>query len=96
VRALRDDAAPGVYNACDDSELKMGEWFDLIADRAGLPRPPRVARQDAATRIAPQLLSFMSESRRLSNAKLKRAWGLRLAYPTVFDGVPRRIGVATA
>jgi nucleoside-diphosphate-sugar epimerase len=96
VRALRDDAAPGVYNACDDSELKMGEWFDLIADRAGLPRPPRIARQDAATRIAPQLLSFMSESRRLSNAKLKRAWGLRLAYPTVFDGVPRRIGVATA
>ncbi len=96
VRALDADAAPGVYNACDDSELKMGEWFDLIADRAGLPRPPRVARQDAAARIAPGLLSFMSESRRLSNAKLKRAWGLRLAYPTVFDGVPRTIEAATA
>jgi nucleoside-diphosphate-sugar epimerase len=95
ARALRDDAAPGVYNACDDSELKMGEWFDLIADRAGLPRPPRIARKDAAQRIAPQLLSFMNESRRLSNAKLKRAWDLRLAYPTVFEGVPRRIEIAT-
>ena len=95
VRALRDDAAPGVYNACDDSELKMCEWFDLIADRAGLPRPPRIAREDAAQRIAPQLLSFMNESRRLSNAKLKQAWDLRLAYPTVFDGVPRRIEIAT-
>jgi len=96
VQALRADAAPGVYNACDDSELKMGEWFDLIADRAGLPRPPRIARRDAAARIAPELLSFMSESRRLSNAKLKREWGLRLAYPTVFDGVPRVIEAASA
>jgi nucleoside-diphosphate-sugar epimerase len=93
LRALRADAAPGVYNACDDSELKMGEWLDLIADRAGLPRPPRIARAQADARIAPDLLSFMSESRRLSNAKLKRAWGLRLAYPTVFEGVPRRIEI---
>ena len=89
VRALEPDAPPGIYNVADDSELKMGEWFDLVADRFGLARPPRVSRAEAARVIAPMLLSFMSESRRLVNRRLKEALGIRLRYPTVFEGVPR-------
>jgi len=89
VRALEPDAPPGIYNVADDSELKMGEWFDLVADRFGLARPPRVSRAEVARVIAPMLLSFMSESRRLVNRRLKEALGIRLRYPTVFEGVPR-------
>ncbi len=89
VRALEPDAPPGIYNAADDSELKMGEWFDLVADRFGLARPPRVSRAEAARVISPMLLSFMSESRRLVNHRMKDALGIRLRYPTVFEGVPR-------
>jgi len=88
LRALEDDAPAGVYNASDDSDLKMGEWFDFLADRAGLPRPPRIARSEAAGRISPALLSFMSESRRLDNHRLKAVLGVRLRYPTVREGVP--------
>jgi nucleoside-diphosphate-sugar epimerase len=95
VRALEADAPAGIYNASDDSELKMGEWFDLVADRFGLPRPPRVSRAEAARTISPMLLSFMSESRRLANRRLKDVLGVRLQYPTVFDGVPRN-AAATA
>ena len=51
ARALEDDAPAGIYNASDDSELKMGEWFDLVADRAGLPRPPRIARARSRRRV---------------------------------------------
>jgi nucleoside-diphosphate-sugar epimerase len=89
VRALEDDAPAGSYNAADDSALKMGDWFDLVADRCGLARAPRVSRAEAETLIPPGLLSFMRESRRLVNRRLKEALGVRLAYPTVFDGVPR-------
>jgi nucleoside-diphosphate-sugar epimerase len=88
LRALEDEAPAGVYNASDDSDLKMGEWFDFLADRAGLPRPPRIARSEAAGRISPALLSFMSESRRLDNRRLKAVLGVRLHYPTVREGVP--------
>ena len=87
LRALEADAPPGIYNASDDSHLKMGEWFDLLADRAGLPRPTRIARSDAPGRISPELLSFMSESRRLDNTRLKQTLGVRLRYPTVQDGL---------
>jgi nucleoside-diphosphate-sugar epimerase len=87
--AALERATPGaIYNASDDSELRMGDYFDLVADRFGLARPPRIARAVAEKVIPPMLLSFMSESRRLVNARMKRELGVTLAYPTVFEGVP--------
>jgi len=71
-----------VYNVTDDAELKMGGWFDAVADAFRLPRPPRVSWQDAEARIAPMLLSFMSESRRLANTRMKRELRVRLKYAT--------------
>lgn len=87
VRALEDDAPAGIFNANDDSGLRMGEWFDLVADVSGLPRPPRVPRAEAAGKIPPGLLSFMSESRRLDNRRLKEILGVRLRYPNVYEGL---------
>jgi len=87
VRALQDDAPAGTYNASDDTQLKMGDWFDLVADRAGLPRPPRVSRGEAVRLLPPELLSFMEESRRLDNRKLKEVLGFRLRFPTVHAGL---------
>ena len=88
VTALTHADARGIYNAADDTALKMGDWFDLVAERSGLPKPPRIAREEAARSIPPPLLSFMSESRRLVNARMKLELGVRLRYPTVYDGVP--------
>jgi nucleoside-diphosphate-sugar epimerase len=82
VAALYRGRPNRAYNVSDDSELKMGAWFDTVADAFHLPRPPRVAWEEAERHIAPALLSFMSESRRLSNARLKRELRLRLAHPT--------------
>ena len=70
------------YNITDDAQMKMGGWFDAVADAFHLPRPPRVSWEEAEHRIAPILLSFMSESRRLSNARMKRELRVRLKYPT--------------
>lgn len=89
VRALEDDAPAGVYNACDDSELLAGDWMDLVADRTGLPRPPRIPRALALERLPADTRSFLGESKRLVNARLKERLGVRLRYPTVHDGVPR-------
>lgn len=82
VAALFRGRPNRAYHACDDSELKMGEWFDAIADAYRLPRPPRVDWDEAEARIAPALLSFMGESRRLSNDRLKRELRVRLGWPT--------------
>jgi nucleoside-diphosphate-sugar epimerase len=68
------------YNVTDDAEIKMGAWFDMVADAFHLQRPPRVTWDQAEQRIAPMLLSFMGESRRLSNTRMKRELRVRLRY----------------
>ena len=87
VAALWRGRPQRVYNASDDSELKMGEYFDLAADLYGLPRPPRVARGAAHDQLPLMVLSFMSESRRLDNRRLKGELRLRLEYPSVHAGL---------
>ncbi|HEY5366885.1 MAG TPA: NAD-dependent epimerase/dehydratase family protein [Casimicrobiaceae bacterium] len=81
IAALFHGKSNRVYNIADDAELKMGAWFDMVADAHRLPRPPRVSWEEAEARIAPMLLSFMHESRRLSNARMKRELRVRLNYP---------------
>lgn len=87
VAALERGRANRAYNICDDTVLAMGDWFDKLADAFGLPRPPRVTREEARRRLSPQLLSFMNESRRLVNQRMKKELRLQLRYPTVDHGI---------
>ncbi|MBI5428855.1 MAG: SDR family oxidoreductase [Nitrosomonadales bacterium] len=85
VAALQHGKACRVYHASDDSHLKMGEYFDLVADAYRMPRVPRVSREEAQRVLSPMLLSFMNESRRLTNRRMKRELKVKLRYPTVTD-----------
>ncbi|WP_341677586.1 NAD-dependent epimerase/dehydratase family protein [Niveibacterium sp. SC-1] len=76
-----------VYNASDDSALRMGDYYDQVADAFGLPRPPRLPRAALVERLSPLTLSFMAESRRLVNLRVKRELRFRFAYPTTADGL---------
>jgi nucleoside-diphosphate-sugar epimerase len=83
--ALRRGQACRVYHASDDSHLKMGEYFDSVADAFGLPRIPRISRAEAQHVLPESLLSFMNESRRLINQRMKCELKVKLRYPTVAD-----------
>lgn len=84
-QALWRGRANRLYHAVDDNELKMGEYFDRVADALGLPRPPRLSRAQIAEVVSPAHLSFMRESRRLSNRRLVTELRYRLRFPTVDD-----------
>ncbi|WVH08897.1 MAG: Nucleoside-diphosphate-sugar epimerase [Fluviibacter phosphoraccumulans EoVTN8] len=73
------------YNTSDDSALKMGDWFDAVADVCHLPRPQRLPREQLKSLVSPMLYSFMSESRRLDNERLRKELRIQLCYPTVHD-----------
>ncbi len=91
VAALWRGKAQRIYNVNDDTTLKMGDYFDLAAELMGLPKPPRVSRTSATEALPLMLLSFMSESRRLDNTRMKRELRLRLAYPTVREGLSPQV-----
>ena len=87
VAALFRGRPQRVLHASDDTELKMGDYFDLAAELCGMPPPRRLPREQAERELNPMLLSFMSESRRLDNTRLRRELRLVLRYPTVREGL---------
>jgi nucleoside-diphosphate-sugar epimerase len=87
VAAMRWGKPQRITHASDDTDLMMGDYFDLSADLYGLPRPPRIPRADANVQLPIMQLSFMSESRRLDNQRLKLELRLKLRYPTVNEGL---------
>ncbi|MCX9157458.1 NAD(P)H-binding protein [Niveibacterium sp. 24ML] len=87
IRALFRGGNCRAWNVTDDSELRMGEWYDRMADTFGLPRPPRASRSELERVLSPMMLSFMSESRRLDNTRMHRELRVQLTYPTVDAGL---------
>ena len=78
-----------VINAVDDSQMTLGEYMDQVADRLGLPRPPRRPRAELARTLSEVRMSFMRESRRLDTRRLKRELRVRLQWPTVAEFLAR-------
>lgn len=85
--AIRHAKPNRIYHTCDDSHLKMGEYFDLVADKFNLPHPPRISRNQASGHISPGMLSYLDESRRLDNLRMKKELRIKLNYPIVAEGI---------
>lgn len=85
VAAMRRGKSCRVYHATDDDEMKMGDYFDVVADAHHMARPPRLSRAEVQRNVSPMMWSFMNESRRLTNQRMKRELKVRLLYPTVAD-----------
>jgi len=87
VKTLLHGSPNRIYHAVDDSRLLMGDYFDLVADRFDLPKPPRLPRAELLEQVSPMMWSFMSESRRLTNQRIRQELGFRFLYPHVADGL---------
>jgi len=87
VAALVHGRPGRVYNAADDTPMKMADYFDLVANHYQLEKPRRISREAAQTEISPSMLSYMAESRRISNGRIKQELGVRLRYPGVREGL---------
>ena len=92
IAALFRAAPRRLYNAVDDSQLYLGQYLDLVADLACLPRPPRLPRAQLRQVLSPMQYSFMTESRRIANHRLKAELHVRLRYATVREGVAAALG----
>jgi len=95
LTALTRAGCNRLYNAVDDSGLKMGDWFDVVADHLGLPRPPRLPRAEVLAAVTPAMRSFLTESRRLDNRRLKQELRYRLRHPRAQDCLPPAMQAAS-
>ena len=86
-RALWRGKPQRTYNINDDSQWLMGDYFDMAAGLYGLAKPPRLSRAQAQTALPAMQLSFMSESRRMVNTRMKRELRVQLRYAKAQDGL---------
>jgi hypothetical protein len=76
-----------IYNVSDDQPAPPQDVLAHAATLLGLPPPPSV--EFATADLTPMARSFYSECKRVSNARLKEALGMALAYPNYRDGLAR-------
>lgn len=88
IAAMQKGKNGEVYNACDGAPGNMTDYFNRVADMANLPRPPLISMQQAREKLSAGLLSYLAESRRLSNHKLREELGVKLRYPSLQLGLP--------
>jgi nucleoside-diphosphate-sugar epimerase len=77
---------PGAaYNVCDDDPAPPEDVLSYAAQLLGLPEPPAVRFEEAD--LSPMARSFYSESKRVSNDRIKDELGVTLLHPSYREGL---------
>ena len=87
VAAAKRGGAGAVYNVSDGQPGTIGQYFCAVADLLGVPRPPTVTMAEARRMMSEGMLSYLSESKRLDNRKMREELGVELLYPTLESGL---------
>ncbi|MBK5929288.1 SDR family oxidoreductase [Halochromatium salexigens] len=87
LAAMERAPAGAVYNVCDGQPSTMTDYFCQVADAAGLPRPPQIPLAEADGQLSAGMLSYLKESRRLSNRRLLDELGVSLRFPDLATGL---------
>ena len=76
-----------IYNVSDGQPGTMTQYFNVAADLLGLPQLPQVSMAEARQVMTPMMLSYLSETRRMDNRKLREQLGVSLRYPDLASGL---------
>lgn len=87
IAAMERGRNGAVYNVCDGHPSAMTDYFFRVADATGLDRPPVIPFAEAESRLSAGMMSYMRESRRLSNRKMCEELGVELRFPTLSAGL---------
>jgi len=87
VAALDNPDARGIYNVTDGVPLNSTEFLLRVAHAAGLPEPPQISMDEAQLVLSPSRLSFLNESRQVSNRRMLHELQVKLQYADVDAGI---------
>jgi nucleoside-diphosphate-sugar epimerase len=76
-----------IINVTDGSDDSSTAFLQRVARIAHLPAPPLVSRSEALRTFSASTWSFLGESRRVSNRRLREELALRLAYEDLDVGI---------
>ena len=92
IAAMERGRNGAIFNVSDGHPSTMTDYFIQLAEAAGLPHPPLITMAEAAAQLSEGMIGYMSESRRLSNRRLREDLGVELRYPTLSEGLAQALG----
>jgi len=87
IAAMERGRAGGIYNISDGQPTTMTDFFNRTADALGLPRPVQISRAEAAGRLSAGMQSYLAESKRLDNRRMREELGVQPKYPDLQSGL---------
>ena len=90
LAALNSPVKNEIINVSDDAPSTLTDYFLAIAEYSGLPRPPEIGLEEARHSFSPGMLSYLAESRRIDNRKMKRLLNIELKYPGLQQGLYKK------
>jgi nucleoside-diphosphate-sugar epimerase len=91
VAAALNAEARGVYNITDGNSCSATDFLDRVSALSGLPPAPRVSMDEAQLTFSPERLSFLHESRRVSNERMLKHLGVQLRYRSMDEGIKQSL-----
>lgn len=88
LAAMERGIAGRAYNISDGQPTTMSDYFIRCARLLNLPEPPSVSMAQAREQLTPAMLSFLEESKRLLNRRMREELGVVLRYPDLAAGLP--------
>lgn len=83
----RDTSDSVVLNASDGAPSKITEYLQAAAKQLGEPNLPVISMAEAQEQLSDGMLSYLSESRKISNAKLLAILDYKYLYPDFREGI---------
>ena len=77
-----------MYVCCEKAGFYNDVQDTVTTTAPDVPAPPMVSREQARQQLTPGILSYLAESRRLSNSRMKAELGVVLRYPDLAAGLP--------
>ncbi|KRT73741.1 MAG: hypothetical protein XU12_C0007G0065 [Deltaproteobacteria bacterium CSP1-8] len=87
VAAARRGTGGAVYNVSDGQPGTIAQYYCAVADLLGVPRPPTMTMAEARRVMSQAMLSYLSESKRVDNRKMREQLGVTLLHPTLETGL---------
>jgi nucleoside-diphosphate-sugar epimerase len=85
--ALAARADRRIYNITDGSDESLTAYLMRVARIGNLPEPPLISRAEARARFSASSWSFLGESRRIDNRRMREELGVALAYADLDAGI---------
>ena len=96
LKAMNSTKTNQIYNVADGSPTNMAHYFNTLADKANLPRPPLVSLEDPDNGLSAGMLSYLKESRRIDNSKVLKELDLELLYPDLETGLEQALATTAS